>query len=409
MRQQTAHTLVGLATAFAFVLGAGPAAAQISDDIVKIGILNDMDGAYSDLSGRGSLIAAQMAVQDFGGSVLGKPIEVVAAGHQLKPDIGLTTIRRWFDTEKVDMVADIVHSSIALAAQELARQKDKVLIATAVGSTDFTGKACTPVSASWLYDTESLTTGLVKSNIENKLDTWYIIAVDYAFGKSMEEDARAAIQASGGKLLGSVRHPLGTADFSSYLLQAQASGAKVILLANGGGDLVQAIKQANEFGIVKGGQTIVTPLMFITDVKSLGLDTAKGLSFTTPFYWNRDEATRTWSKRFAERHGGNMPTMVHAAMYSSVSHYLKSVKEAGTDAGKIVVEKMRQLPVNDFYVTNGQLRVDGRLLHPMYLVKVKSPEQSKEAWDYYDIIRSIPGEQAFRALKDSACPLAKGG
>jgi len=401
--------LVGLTAAFALALGVGPAAAQISDDVVKIGILNDMDGAYSDLSGRGSLIAAQMAVQDFGGTVLGKPIEIVSAGHQLKPDIGLTIIRRWFDTEKVDMVADIVHSSIALAAQELARQKDKVLIATAVGSTDFTGKACTPVSASWLYDTESLTTGLVKSNIENKLDTWYVIAVDYAFGKSMEEDARAAIQASGGKLLGSVRHPLGTADFSSYLLQAQASGAKVILLANGGADLVQAIKQANEFGIVKGGQTIVTPLMFITDVKSLGLDTAKGLSFTTPFYWNRDEATRTWSKRFAERHGGNMPTMVHAAIYSSVSHYLKSVKESGSDAGKTVVEKMRQLPVNDFYVTNGQLRVDGRLIHPMYLVKVKSPEQSKEPWDYYDIIRAIPGEQAFRALKDSACPLAKGG
>jgi branched-chain amino acid transport system substrate-binding protein len=383
-----------------------PAHAQISDDVVKIGIINDTSGPYADLSGKGSVIAAQMAIEDFGGRVRAKPVELVSAGHQLKPDVGLSTIRRWFDVEKVDMVADIVHSSIALAAQTVAKERNKIIIATAVGTNDFTGKACTSTSASWIYDTDALTNGLVRSVVADKKDTWFLIVVDYAFGHSMEADARKIIEAAGGKVLGSVRHPVGTADLSSYLLQAQASGAKAVLLANGGADLINSIKQATEFGLVKKGQTLVAPLVFITDVRSIGLEAAQGLSFTIPFYWDLDDKTRAWSKRFFDRHGA-MPTEVHAAVYSAVQHYLKSVDAAGTDEAQAVMAKMRELPVNDFYVTNGILRIDGRLLHPMYLVKVKSPAESKGAWDFYDILRTIPADVVFRPLAESACPLVR--
>jgi branched-chain amino acid transport system substrate-binding protein len=378
--------------------------AQLSGNEVKIGVINDMSGPYEALAGKGSVVAAQMAIEDFGGNALGRPIRLVTADHQLKPEIGIGIIKKWFDVEGVDMVADIVHSSIALAAEPIAREKDRVLIATAVGAVDFTGKGCTPNSASWLYDTRALTVGLVRSLVEQKLDTWYLIVVDYAFGQSMEADARKAIEASGGKVLGSIRHPLGTNDFSSYLLQAQQSGAKVVLMANGGSDLINAIKQAKEFGLDRT-QKIVSPLMFITDVKSLGLDVAQGLSMTTAFYWDRNDETRAWSKRFFERHKA-MPTMAQASLYSAVLHYLKAVAAAGTDEGKAVVAKMRELPVNDVYVHNGKLRVDGRLMHPMYLVKVKSPGESHGPWDLYDIIGEIPAEKAFAPLSQSGCPLA---
>jgi branched-chain amino acid transport system substrate-binding protein len=384
------------------------ASAQISNDTVKIGVINDADGPYSDLSGKGSVLAAQMAIDDFGKTVAGKPIELISAGHQLKPDVGMTIIRKWFDVENVDMLIDIVHSSIALAAQELAKQRNRIMIGTAVGSTDFTGKACAPISASWLYDTYALTNGLVRSMVADKVDTWFILAVDYAFGQSMTADATRAIEAAGGKVVGIVRHPLGTADFSSYLLQAQASGAKVILLANGGGDLINAVKQAREFGLGQGNQNLVTPLIFITDVKGLGLEAARGLTFTTPFYWNLNDETRAWSQRFMAQHGG-MPTMVHAGVYSAVQHYLKAVKAAGTDEAQAVMKSMREIPVNDFYVHNGQLRPDGRLMHPMYLVKVKSPDKSSGVWDYYDVLQTIPAERAFRSLEDSGCPLVTGG
>ena len=295
-----------------------------------------------------------MAIEDFGGRVKAKPVELVSAGHQLKPDVGLSIIRRWFDIEKVDMVADIVHSSIALAAQTVAKERNKIIIATAVGANDFTGKACTSTSASWIYDTDALTNGLVRSVVADNKDTWFLIVVDYAFGHSMEADARKVIEAAGGKVLGSVRHPVGTADLSSYLLQAQASGAKAVLLANGGADLINSIKQATEFGLVKKGQTLVAPLVFVTDVRSIGLEAAQGLSFTIPFYSNLDDKTRAWSKRFFDRHGA-MPTEVHAAVYSAVQHYLKSADAAGTDEAQAVMAKMRELPVNDFYVTNGIL------------------------------------------------------
>jgi branched-chain amino acid transport system substrate-binding protein len=379
--------------------------AQSSDNALKIGVINDMAGPYEAIAGKGSVVAAQMAIEDFGGTVLGRPITLLTADHQLKPEVGVGIIKKWFDIEGVDMVADLVHSSIALAAEPIANEKDRVLIATAVGAVDFTGKGCTPNSVSWLYDTQALTVGLVQSLVEQHLDTWYLIVVDYAFGSSMEADARKAIEASGGKVLGAIRHPLGTNDFSSYLLQAQQSGAKVVLIANGGSDLINAIKQAKEFGLDRT-QKIVSPLMFITDVKSLGLKTAQGLSMTTAFYWDRNDETRAWSKRFFERHKA-MPTMAQASLYSAVLHYLKAVAAAGTDEGRAVVAKMRELPVNDVYVKNGKLRVDGRLMHPMYLVKIKSPAESHGEWDLYDIIGEIPAEKAFAPLSESGCPLAR--
>jgi branched-chain amino acid transport system substrate-binding protein len=398
-------------TAVSAILGAAGwvasisgATAQLSDNAVKIGIINDMSGAYEALAGKGSVVAARMAIDDFGGNVLGHPITLVTADHQLKPEVGVGTIKKWFDVDGVDMVADIVHSSIALAAEPIAKEKDRVLIGTAVGSVDFTGKACNSNSASWLYDTKALTVGLVRSLVEQKQDTWFLIVVDYAFGYSMEADARKTIEASGGKVLGSIRHPLGTNDFSSYLLQAQQSGAKVVLIANGGSDLINAIKQAKEFELDRK-QKVVSPLMFITDVKAIGLEVAQGLSMTTAFYWDRNDETRAWSKRFFEKHKA-MPTMVQASLYSAVLHYLKSVQAAGTDAGRAVVAKMRELPVNDVYVKNGTLRVDGRLMHPMYLAKVKSPKESHGEWDLYDIVGEVSAEKAFGPLSESGCPLA---
>jgi branched-chain amino acid transport system substrate-binding protein len=395
-----------VALALLFSLGCSTdVRAQISDSVVKIGILNDMDGPYADLSGKGSVVAAQMAIDEMKPSLDFK-VELVSAGHQLKPDIGVGIIRRWFDAENVDMVADIVHSGIALAAQQLADSKDRIVIGTAVGTTDFTGKACTKTSASWLYDTYALSNVLVKSMVEKKLDTWFILAVDYAFGQSMTNDITKSVEQAGGKVLGVVRHPLNTADFSSYLLQAQSSGAKVVVLANGGTDLVNSIKQAKEFGLTQRGQTLATPLMFITDVNSLGLQAAQGLRFTTPFYWDLNEETRAWSKRFWDLHG-KPPTMVHAAVYSAVKHYLESVKAAGTDEAQAVMKKMRSLPVNDMYVKDGVLREDGRLIHPMYLVEVKAPAESKAPWDYYKVIGTIPSSQAFLSGKDSGCPLSQ--
>jgi branched-chain amino acid transport system substrate-binding protein len=379
--------------------------AQISDGVVKIGILNDMDGPYSDLSGKGSVVAAQMAIDEMKPSLSFK-VELVSASHQLKPDVGTGIIRRWFDADGVDMIADIVHSGIALAAQELAKSKNRIIIGTAVGTTDFTGKACTKNGASWLYDTYALSSVLVKSMVEQKLDTWFILAVDYTFGQSMTADITKVVEQAGGKVLGVVRHPLNTADFSSYLLQGQASGAKVVVLANGGTDLVNSIKQAKEFGISERGQTLATPLMFITDVNSLGLEAARGLRFVTPFYWDLNDETRAWSKRFWSLHG-KPPTMVHAAIYSAVKHYLLSVQAAGTDEAQAVMNKMRSTPVNDMYVKDGILREDGRLIHPMYLVEVKAPSDSRGPWDYYKVIQSIPGSQAFRSAKESGCPLAE--
>ena len=386
------------------ILGATSARAQISNNVVKVGVLNDQSGLYADLGGPGSVAAAQMAADDAGGSVLGAPIEIVFADHQNKADIGVAVARRWFENEDVDMAIGFDNSSVALGVEQLAAEHHRIAIAGAVGTTAFTGKNCTSYEASWVYDSYALTTSLAKSIVAEGRDTWFFVTVDYAFGHSLEADATAAVQAAGGKVLGSVRHPLNTSDFSSYLLQAQASGAKVVAFANGGGDMVNAVKQANEFGLTKN-QSMVSLLVFISDVHSMGLEAAQGLKFVTAFYWNRDDQSRAWSKRFFDRQG-RMPTMAQASVYSAVRHYLAAIAAAGTDEAKAVMAKMREMPVGDFYVRNGHLREDGRLVHDMYFAQVKQPSDSSRPWDYYNILGMIPGDQAFRPLAESGCPLA---
>jgi len=390
------------ALALLFLWATG-ARAQISDNVVKIGVLNDQSGLYADLGGPGSVTAARMAVEDAGGSVLGKPVEIVVADHQNKADVGVAIARRWFEDENVDMAIGFDNSAVALAVEQLAASHNRVAIAGAVGSTAFTGKSCTPNEASWVYDSYALTTSLAKSIVGEGRDTWFFITVDYAFGHSMEADAAAAVKAAGGKVLGSVRHPLNTSDFSSYLLQAQASGAKVIAFANGGGDMINAVKQANEFGLTKN-QSIVTLLIFISDVHSMELRSAQGLKFVTAFYWDRDDESRAWSKRFFDRQG-RMPTMAQASVYSAIRHYIAAIAAAGTDEAKAVMAEMRELPVNDFYVREGHLREDGRLVHNMYFAQVKTPSESTGPWDYYKILSVIPGDQAFRPLAEGGCPL----
>jgi branched-chain amino acid transport system substrate-binding protein len=396
-----------LALAALLLAGLSPATlAQISDEVVRIGVLNDQSGLYADLGGPGSVVAAKMAVEDAGGSVLGKPVDIVVADHQNKADIGAAIARQWFDVGKVDMAIDFDNSSVALAVEQIAKERNRVAIATAVGSTDFTGKACSPTAISWTYDSYALTTSLARVLTQKGLDSWFFVTVDYAFGHSMEADTTRAVLAAGGRVLGSVRHPLNTADFSSYLLQAKASGAKVVALANGGGDMVNATKQAREFGLPQGGQTLVSLLVFITDVHSLGLEAAQGLTFVNAFYWDRTPESRAWSKRFFERHKA-MPTMAQASVYSAIRHYLRAIDAAGTDEATSVMAKMRELPVNDFYASNGRIRRDGRLLHDMYLVRVKPPAASKMPWDYYEVLDTIPAEQAFQALDAGGCPLVK--
>jgi branched-chain amino acid transport system substrate-binding protein len=395
--------LVLISALAAVCLGAPAARAQISDDVVRIGVLNDQSGLYADLGGPGTVVAARMAVEDAGGAVLGKPIEIVFADHQNKPDVGAAVARQWFDTGKVDMAIGFDNSAVALAVEQLAAERNRIAIAGAVGSTAFTGKSCTPTEASWIYDSYALTTSLARSMVAEGLDSWFFITVDYAFGHSMEADAASAVQAAGGKVLGSVRHPLNTSDFSSYLLQAQASGAKVVVLANGGGDMVNATKQANEFGLTKN-QTMVSLLVFISDVHSMELKAAQGLKFVTAFYWDRDEQTRVWSKRFFARHG-RMPTMAQASAYSAIRHYIGAIATAGTDEARAVMARMREMPVNDFYARNGRLREDGRLVHDMYFAQVKKPSESTGPWDYYNLLGVVPGDQAFRPLAEGGCPL----
>jgi branched-chain amino acid transport system substrate-binding protein len=382
------------------------ATAQVSDNVVRIGVINDATGPYADLAGPGSILAVRMAVEDFGRTVNGQPIEVISANHQNKTDIGAGIAREWFDTGKVDIIVDITNSSVALAVQQLAREKNRIVIVAAVGTVDFTGKSCAPTTMSWLYDSSALAKSSLGAAVKGGLDTWYFIAVDYAFGHSMQADATRVVAAAGGKVLGSVRHPLNTSDFSSYLLQAQASGAKAVLFANGGSDLIGGLKQAKEFGLAARGQKLVTPLMFLTDVHSLGLETAQGLRFATAFYWDRNDETRQWAQRFFARHKA-MPTMVQASMYSAVRHYLAAVRDAKTDEAQAVVAKMRATPVNDFYVKGGQIRADGRLVHDMYLAEVKKPQESKSPYDYYTIVRTIPGIEAFSPAEEGGCPLAQ--
>jgi branched-chain amino acid transport system substrate-binding protein len=375
---------------------------------VKIGVLNDRSGVYADLSGEGSVVAAQMAVEDFDAASKGINVEIVSADHQNKPDIASNIARQWYDQEGVDLIVDVPTSSAALAVSEVTKEKNKVFINSGAGSTDLTGKACTPNTIHWTYDTYALAHGTGSALVGEGLDTWFFITADYAFGHDLEANTIAVVEAAGGQVLGTVRHPFPGQDFSSFLLQAQASGAQVIGMANAGGDTVNTIKQANEFGIVQGGQTLAGLLIFITDVNALGLETAQGLVLTESFYWDLNDDTRAWSERFAEAHGGAKPTMVHAGVYSGVLHYLKAVEALGDkEAGDAVVAKMKETPTSDPLFGEGEIRVDGRKIHDMFLFKVKAPDASTGPWDYYELVATIPGAEAFRPLADGGCPLVQ--
>jgi branched-chain amino acid transport system substrate-binding protein len=400
-----------LVAAAAVVVFAGPASAQspaVSDDAVKIGVLTDMSGQFSHESGEGAVTAVKMAVEDFGGKVLGKPIEVLVADHQNKPDTASGLARKWFDVDRVDMIANLINSSIALTVSQLAKEKNRIAIINGSGSSRLTNDACTPNSVHYAYDTYALARGTGSALLKAGQTSWYFLTADYAFGHALEADTSAVVKGLGGEVVGSTRYPIETFDQSSFLLQAQASKAQVIGLAGSGTVLVNAIKSAQEFGITKGGQTLAGLLVWITDIKSLGLGAAQGLVLTNAFYWDRDDETRAWSKRFFERMK-RMPHMGDAGDYSSTMHYLKAIEAAGTDEAQAVMSKMREMPVNDFFARNGRIREDGRMVHDMYVYEVKKPSESKGDWDYYKLREVIPGEQAFRPLKDSACPLVKKG
>jgi branched-chain amino acid transport system substrate-binding protein len=397
--------MLRLVTATALIaLGAGPALAQISGDVVRIGVLNDRSGIYSDLSGEGSAIAARMAAEEMGNKVAGKPIEIVAADHQNKADVGASVTRQWIDRDGVDAIADVPNSAVALAVQEISRDKKVPFLMSGPATTRLTGDMCSPVGFHWAYDTNALATGTGRAMVEEGGKSWYFITADYAFGHQLEKDTADAVKKMGGEVKGSVRHPLSTADFASFLLQAQGSGAQVIGLANAGGDTINAIKQAASFGITQAGQQLAGLLLFISDVDALGLDVAQGLVLTTGFYWDLDDQTRAWSKKYQER-TGKMPTMVQAGVYSAVRHYLKAIQAAGTDDGLKVSQQMHKMPVDDFFARNGKILPNGRMVHDMYLARVKTPAESKEPWDYYRIVRTIPGDQAYQSFEASGCKL----
>jgi branched-chain amino acid transport system substrate-binding protein len=386
--------------------GAALAQAKVSDGVVKIGVLTDLSGLYSDLSGSGAVRAVQMAVEDF--TAQAKPnvkIEVISSDHQNKGDIAANKAREWIDTQKVDVIVDLVTTSTALAVMKVAKEKNKITLVSGAASTPITNEECTDTNVHWTYDTYALASGTGKAVVKQGGDTWFFLTADYKFGQSLEADTAKVVKANGGKVLGSVRHPFPGTDFSSFLLQAQSSGAKVIGLANAGTDTTNSIKQAAEFGVTPK-QTLAGLLMFITDVHAIGLKATQGMYLTTGFYWDRTDETRAWSKRFFEKQK-RMPTMVQAGDYSAVMHYLKAVQAAGTDDTATVMKKMKETPVNDFFAKDGKIRVDGRMVHDMYLVQVKKPEESKYPWDYYHIRQTIPGDQAYLPLSESKCPLVK--
>jgi branched-chain amino acid transport system substrate-binding protein len=397
-----------LTVTVAIGLAAGAAHAQFTGNVVKIGVIGDQSSVYADATGPGMIVAARIAVEDAGGKVAGVPVEVVFADHQNKPDVGVSIVRQWFDRDGVDAITDLGASSVALAVNEVVREKNKVMLNTSSASSDLTGKACSPNTVHWTYDTWALANGTGKAVVKAGGDSWFFLTADYAFGHALERDVSSVVKANGGKVQGSVRHPLNTPDFSSFLLQAQASRAKIVGLANAGGDSINAIKQAAEFGIVKGGQKLAGLLVNITDVHAIGLRTAQGLQLTEAFYWDLNDQTRAWSKRFGEKHGGKMPTMVQAGTYSAVQHYLKTLAQTKSDAdGKAVVAKMKEIPTEDPIFGKGTIREDGRKIHPMYLVEVKSPDQSKGPWDYYKLVATIPAAEAFRPIDQGDCPLVK--
>jgi branched-chain amino acid transport system substrate-binding protein len=381
-------------------------AAQAEDLNVKIGVMSDMSGLYADLGGPGSVAAAKLAIEDFNPAAHGMKVEVVTGDMQNKPDVGSNLARQWFDVDHVDMIIDVPNSGVALAINEVAREKNKVFIVSGAASSDLTGAKCSPDTIHWTYDTWMLANGTGKALVKTGGDTWFFLTADYAFGHALERDTTAVVVANGGKVVGSVSHPLNTSDFSSFLLQAQASKAKVIGLANAGGDTINSIKQGAEFGITSGGQQFAGLLVFISDVNSLGLKTAQGLVLTSTWYWDMTDANRAWTKRWQAQMPGKWPTMVQAGVYSAVTHYLKAVAALKSTAdGKTVVAKMKEMPTDDPLFGKGTIRADGRKIHPAYLFEVKKPEESKYAGDYYKLRATIPADEAFRPLKDGNCPL----
>ena len=397
--------LVSLAVAAA--LAAGAAHAQISDNVVRIGVMNDQAGTYADLAGPGSVVAAKMAIEDFRAAAKGMKVEVLVGDHQNKADVGSNIARQWYDVDKVDVIVDVPTSSVVLAVNEITKQKGKALIVSTGATSDLTGKACNANAIHWTYDTWMLANGTGSAIVKTGGDSWFFLTADYAFGHALERDTEAVVLKNGGKVTGKVRHPFPTADFSSFLLQAQSSKAKVIGLANAGADTINAIKQGAEFGVVKGGQQFAGLLVFLTDVHALGLNTSQGLLLTESFYWDLNDQTRAFAKRFGALHKGAMPTMAHAGVYASVLHYLKAVEAAKTDDGTKVIAKMKELPTDDPAFGKGSIRADGRKIHPVYLFEVKKPAESKGPWDYYKVRATTPADQAFRPMADGGCPLVK--
>ncbi|GAU81532.1 ABC transporter substrate-binding protein [Bosea sp. BIWAKO-01] len=393
-----------LGSVFGALLASPALAQQIS---VKAGVLNDRSGLYADLSGEGSVVAARMAVEDFKAAEKGIKVEIISADHQNKPDVGSTIARQWYDQDGVDIILDVPTSSVALAVNQITKEKNKIHINSGAASSDLTGKACSPNTVHWTYDTYALAQGTGGAMVKAGGDSWFFMTADYAFGHALERDTAAIVTKNGGKVLGAVRTPFPGTDFSSFLLQAQASKAKVIGLANAGGDTINSIKQAGEFGIVAGGQKLAGLLVFLTDVHALGLQTAQGLVLTEAFYWDTNDQTRAWSERFSKAHGGKKPTMVQAGVYSGMLHYLKAVEAAKSKDSAAVMAKMKELPTDDPLFGKGSVRADGRKMHDMYLFEVKKPSESKAPWDYYKQIAVLPAEQAFKPLSESECPLVK--
>ncbi len=395
--------------AFSAALMCGAAQAQMSDGVVKIGVMNDMSGTYADLAGPGSVVAAQMALEDLGAAAKGLKVEIVSADHQNKPDVGSNIVRTWIDRDKVDVIVDVPTSSVALAVNQIVKEKNKVFLVSGAAASDLTGKACTPNTIHWTYDTWALANGTGNAIVKTGGKTWFFLTADYAFGHALERDTAAVVEKNGGKVNGRVRHPFPGTDFSSFLLQAQSSKAQIIGLANAGSDTTNAIKQAAEFGIVKGGQSLAALLIFLTDVKALGLPVAQGLTFTEAWYWDQNDANREFAKKFAERNKGVYPSMIHAGVYSAVTHYLKAVAELKSDAdGAAVVAKMKSMPTEDRVFGKGSIRQDGRKIHDMFLFEVKKPAESKGPWDLYKVRATIPAAEAFRPIKEGGCPLVSG-
>jgi branched-chain amino acid transport system substrate-binding protein len=397
-----------LALAAYTALGAPAAFAEISNGTVKIGVLTDYSGMFSGLSGPGGAYAAQMAIDDFGGKIDGTAIELISADHQNKPDLGSALVRKWYDEDGVDLVMDVPNSSVALAVQAIAKDRQKLVIYAGAGTADLTGKSCMTTGFQWVWDTYSVAASTARAMMDEGAKNWYIIAADYSFGQTMASDITKIVEGNGGKVVGSTKHPINSPDFSSYILQAQSAAPDVIALANGGADMINSVKQFAEFGGTSGPSKLAGLAVFISDINGIGVESAQGMVLTTGFYWDRTDETRAWSKRFFDKMGA-MPTMAQAGVYSAVSHYLKAVQQLDSDNPVDVAAQMMKTPISDIFVQNGHLRDDGRMVHDMYLVQVKKPEEVRYPWDYYKILRTIPGEDSVRPLAESTCPLVKKG